>query len=261
MKLADLAVLLVEPSPIQTRIIVARLAALGIVRVQTARSGSEALAVLDGQDLHLVMSAMYLPDMNGDALARAVNALERHFRPAFVLLSSETRAPQLEPLRQAGAAAIVRKPFAAGELRATLAGVLDHLEPGQLHLADREADEVRVLLVDDSAPVRRLLRQLLTGMGIEQISEAPGGIEARALVETQFFDLVITDLHMPGLDGIGLIRHIRTDSAQRSLPVIMVTSEADAARLAEARAAGVSEICCKPFEARRLKGYIERLLG
>lgn len=261
MQISDLSVLLVEPSNSQTTIITRLLHDAGVSRVERVATGAEALAIVRVRDLHLVISRLYLCDMDGADLAREVNSLERALRPAFVLISAETNEARLEPLRQSGAAAIVHKPFDMHFLREALNSVLDHLEPGQLHIEGRDVDELRLLVVDDATAIRRFLSQLLHGMGIEHISEAADGADAIPLIGEEYFDLVITDLHMPKVNGVELVRYIRNESQQRSVPVIMVTSDSDASRIEEARQAGVSEFLHKPFDARALKRYIQRLLA
>jgi len=74
-------------------------------------------------------------------------------------------------------------------------------------------------------------------------------------------DLVITDYNMPEMDGKGLVDFIRQQSWQASVPILMVTSEADMGRLAAIESAGVSGICDKPFEAHVVRELLGRLLA
>ena len=100
------------------------------------------------------------------------------------------------------------------------------------------------------------MRRVLGNLGIENITEAGDGREAAELLASSMFDLVITDYNMPEMDGLALLRHIRGESWQSSVPVLMVTSEQNMGRLAAVERAGVSAICDKPFEA----GSIRRLI-
>lgn len=261
MKVCDLTVLLVEPSEIQSRIITGHLHEVGVARSQWVDTGAAALAILHQQDLHLVISAMHLPDMTGCDLIRAMDHIDRPVRPTFLLASSETSPALMEPIRQAGPAAMLPKPFTSEDLREALRVVVDYLEPGVLHLRDQEPEELRVLLVDDSAPARRFVRRLLTDMGLEQFTEADDGAAAVPLIREQFFDLVITDYNMPRMDGLGLVRFIRQESDQASVPVVMISSETDPGRLAAIHAAGVSAVCPKPFDVALLKNLLQNLLN
>jgi two-component system chemotaxis response regulator CheY len=74
-------------------------------------------------------------------------------------------------------------------------------------------------------------------------------------------DLVVTDYNMPEMDGQALVKHIRQHSWQKTVPILMVTSESDEGRLAAVEAAGVSGICDKPFEASVVRELLGRLLA
>ncbi len=261
MKLYDLTVLLVEPSDIQSRIITDYLHEVGVTRCQGVHTGAAALEILHQQDVHLVISAMHLPDMTGRDLIQAMDHIDRPVRPTFLLASSETSPALMEPVRQAGPAAMLPKPFNSGDLREALRVVIDYLEPGVLHLRDQEPEDLRVLLVDDSTPARRFVRKLLAEMGLAHFTEADDGATAIPLIREQFFDLIITDYNMPQMDGLELLRFIRKESDQASAPVVMISSETDPGRLAAIHAAGVSALCPKPFDVALLKNLLQNLLN
>lgn len=255
--LGDLAVLLVEPSKMQSQLIVRMLEHQGVGKVSTVEDGSAALANLRaGAGARVVISSLYLPDMAGTDLVtamRADNALET---VPFILVSSETRPQMLEPVRQSGACSIVAKPFTEQQLSRALYAAADYLSPpGDVDTS--EIESLRVLLVDDSLMSRRHLRRLLEELGIHRIVEAVDGKEAVTLLEQAMVDLVITDYNMPEMDGRELTEYIRTQSWQANVPVLMVTSEQNQGRLAAVERAGVSAICDKPFEA----GTIRRLIS
>jgi two-component system chemotaxis response regulator CheY len=117
-----------------------------------------------------------------------------------------------------------------------------------------------VLVVDDSASVRLAERVVLTGAGYE-VLEAVDGQDALAKLAARPVQLVLTDLNMPGLDGVGLIRAIRADPAHRLTPVVMVTTESEQARKLEGKAAGATGWIVKPFGAEQLLAVAARLLG
>jgi two-component system chemotaxis response regulator CheY len=101
---------------------------------------------------------------------------------------------------------------------------------------------------------------MLERMGIEQFNEAENGREAIELVEKEFFDLIVTDYNMPEVDGEQLSQFIRNQSAQQSVPVLMVTSETDRGRLAGIAQSGVSAVFDKPFTVETLRETIQRVL-
>jgi two-component system chemotaxis response regulator CheY len=102
---------------------------------------------------------------------------------------------------------------------------------------------------------------MLERLGIEQIREAENGTQAIGTIETEFFDLIVTDYNMPEMDGDQLSQFIRRQSAQPGVPVLMVTSETDQGRLAGVSQRGVSAIFDKPFTVDNLRATIERLLA
>ena len=257
----DLSVLLVEPSHVQARIIRDALEKLGIERVSVAERGDAALSRMREAAPSVVISAMYLPDMSGVDLVHAMRADDALVATPFVLVSSETRPQVLDPVRQSGACAIVPKPFSEAQLAAALRATLDYLNPSAMLDASVDLEQLRVLLVDDSANARRFIRHVLGNLGIENFIEAANGREAMVALAETMVDLVITDYNMPEMDGRALVEHIRQQSWQSSVPILMVTSESNMSRLAAVEQAGVSAICDKPFEPSMIKRLIEQALA
>ena len=262
-KLEDLAVLLVEPSAIQRQIIEKALKQAGISHVYQAQQGQQALDELHTINPDLVVSSLYLPDMTGTDLIHHIRASATHGDTAFLLISSETRMRYLDPIRQAGAVGILPKPFSAKELDIALNSTLDLIDSSHLSLESQDGANLRALIVDDSALARKHIARVLAGMDIplENIDMATDGSEALELINTRYYDFVISDYNMPNMDGKELIDHIRNDSNQSSIPVLMVTSESDQNRLAAVQQAGVSAICDKPFEPATVFKLIQRALN
>ncbi len=255
-----LLVMLVEPSPTQQRIVEQRLAELGIRDNIVMENGTDALAEMVRQQPDLVISALYLPDMTGTELVYAMREEPSLQDTAFMLISSETRIRYLEPIRQAGAIAILPKPFTNEELRMAISATVDFLAPDAIQVENYDPESIEVLIVDDSALSRKHIRRVLSAMGLERFTEAEDGVEAMALLRERYFDLVVTDYNMPNMDGKELVDQIRNSDTQSSVPVLMVTSERDENRLAAIQQAGVSAICDKPFEPQTLRRLIEQIL-
>ena len=255
--LADLAIVLVEPSPMQASLVSRMLQHQGVRQVTSVDTASAALAALKLDSTNvIVISSLYLPDLVGTELVTAMRADPDFETVPFILVSSETRPQVLDPVRQSGACSIVAKPFNEQQLSRALYAAADYLNPPE-DLDVAEIENLRVLLVDDSLSSRRHLRRLLSELGVERITEAVNGKEAVAFLEQAMVDLVITDYNMPEMDGRELTEYIRTQSWQAEVPVLMVTSEQNMGRLAAVERAGVSAICDKPFEA----GSIRRLIS
>ena len=116
-----------------------------------------------------------------------------------------------------------------------------------------------VLTVDDSVTMRQLVGLSLRQAGYE-VTEASDGLDALAKLQASRFDLVITDLYMPRLDGIGLIRRVRALANYRFTPIIMLTTESDGSRKADGQAAGATGWIVKPFEPQQLLKVVKRVL-
>ena len=115
----------------------------------------------------------------------------------------------------------------------------------------------RILLVDDHKNIRTLLTELLSTMGY-RVLEAKDGEEAMKLVEIGPIDLVMTDLKMPGMDGIELTRAIR--GIKPDLPIIVYSGYRFIDTVSEALKAGANEYLAKPFLQTKIKQTVERLL-
>jgi two-component system, chemotaxis family, chemotaxis protein CheY len=120
--------------------------------------------------------------------------------------------------------------------------------------------ESDVLVVDDSAAIRKILQRVLrqTGMAINTIHEAGDGQEALELLRSRRVDLVLTDINMPRMDGLELLAAIRRSSEWAAVPVVMITTEGGEAKVAEAVRLGAAGYVRKPFTADQIK---EKLAG
>lgn len=117
-----------------------------------------------------------------------------------------------------------------------------------------------ILAVDDSPCIRQLLSSILTGQGYAVV-EAVDGLDGLNKLARCTADLVITDLHMPNLDGISLIHGIRRNAACRFTPIIMLTTEHQEALRRAGAAAGATAWLTKPFKSQDLLMVIRRVFG
>lgn len=120
-------------------------------------------------------------------------------------------------------------------------------------------DKTRFLVVDDFSTMRRILRNLLKELGYTNVDEAEDGVAALHKLESQPYDFVITDWNMPNMDGLTLLRKIRSSEKLKHLPVLMVTAEAKKENIIAAAQAGASGYIVKPFTAAVLAEKIDRI--
>lgn len=116
-----------------------------------------------------------------------------------------------------------------------------------------------IMTADDSASVRQMVAFTLKQQGYTVI-EAMDGQDALAKLSTQKVDLLITDLNMPNLDGIGLIKGVRSGSLNRITPIIILTTESQESRKAEGKAAGATGWIIKPFKPEQLLAVVKKVI-
>ena len=118
---------------------------------------------------------------------------------------------------------------------------------------------IKILIVDDFATMRRIIKNLLRDLGYNNVQEADDGNTALPMLKSGKFDFLITDWNMPGMTGIELLKAVRADPELAKLPVLMVTAEQKREQIIEAAQAGVNGYIVKPFTAQTLKEKIEKI--
>jgi two-component system chemotaxis response regulator CheY len=118
---------------------------------------------------------------------------------------------------------------------------------------------MKILVVDDFSTMRRIIRNLLRDLGMNNSEEADDGATALPMLKTGKFDFLVTDWNMPIMEGIDLVRAIRADPDLRELPILMVTAEARREQIVAAAEAGVNGYIVKPFTAQTLEQKIAKI--
>lgn len=127
------------------------------------------------------------------------------------------------------------------------------------------SNECKILVVDDSAPARQTIRRVLASMGIHQVAEAADGDEAldklrTAAAEGCEFHLVVTDIWMPNVDGLTLLRIVRSEAPLQKTPFLMVTTENNKGYVIQAVMPGISGYIVKPYTNEEVRSKIEEIL-
>jgi two-component system chemotaxis response regulator CheY len=120
--------------------------------------------------------------------------------------------------------------------------------------------DLKFLVVDDFATMRRIIRNLLNELGFNNVDDAEDGVSALVKLRSDRFDFVVSDWNMPNMNGIELLRTIRADEQLRRLPVLMVTAEAKKENILAAAQAGASGYVVKPFTAATLDEKLTNIL-
>jgi two-component system, chemotaxis family, chemotaxis protein CheY len=120
--------------------------------------------------------------------------------------------------------------------------------------------DLKYLVVDDFSTMRRIIRGLLNEMDCRNSTEAEDGVAALALLRSQPFDFVISDINMPNMNGFELLKSIKADDALKHLPVLMVTAEARKEDIVLAAQNGAAGYIVKPFTKATLEEKLTKIV-
>ena len=118
---------------------------------------------------------------------------------------------------------------------------------------------MKILIVDDFSTMRRIIKNLLRDLGFNNTEEADDGQTALPKLQKGDFDFLVTDWNMPGMDGLSLLKAVRSDPKLASLPVLMVTAEQKKEQIVAAAQAGVNGYIVKPFTAHTLEEKLNKI--
>ena len=259
--LAGRRLLVVDDNP-TNRLVISRYARAWGVDVLEADDGQAALAALaDNQSFDVILIDFHMPGMDGNQLARALRADERARASQLVLLSSGARAGHDEAF-----AAAIPKPIRPLQLRNLLIELLaPHPETERVAAAVPTIDPtlaarhpLRILIADDSPINLRVAAAMLTRMGYDPQLVADGQ-EALDIIGQRQFDLVLLDLHMPRLDGLGAARAVGTKvPIERRPHLIALTADVTDQQRRDCEAAGIEDYLYKPITVEQLVATLER---
>lgn len=117
-----------------------------------------------------------------------------------------------------------------------------------------------VLIVDDSSSMRQMVSFTLKGAGF-QVDEAPDGTDALRRAKATKYDVVVTDVNMPNMDGLTLIKELRALPDYKFTPLLLLTTESSAEKKAQGKTAGATGWMVKPFSPDQLLATVKKVLG
>jgi two-component system chemotaxis response regulator CheY len=120
---------------------------------------------------------------------------------------------------------------------------------------------MKILAVDDSVTMRRIIKNQLKQAGYEEVDEAGNGREALTMLGLAHYDLLITDWNMPEMNGLDLVKEVRRTDASKTMPILMVTTVAGKEDIVTALKAGVNNYMVKPFDTATLRAKIAQVVG
>lgn len=134
--------------------------------------------------------------------------------------------------------------------------VSKYKKPLPIHL-----DKVRIMIVDDQADMRAMIRHMLSELGVNQVFEANDGKQALQFIDDalDLIDLIICDWNMPVMTGVEVLRQLR--SVHPDIPFLMVTGRTDVSSVTEAKASGVTAYISKPFSLSQLEIKLKAIVS
>jgi two-component system, chemotaxis family, chemotaxis protein CheY len=123
--------------------------------------------------------------------------------------------------------------------------------------------KIKVLIVDDSAVMRKIVERALRqgGLDLGEVLEAGNGAEALIAVRKGGLDLILSDINMPVMDGLEFLRNLAAENLAKGVPVVMITTEGSESRVVEALSAGARGYLRKPFTPEQVKERVAPLVG
>ncbi len=125
---------------------------------------------------------------------------------------------------------------------------------------------MKILVIDDMATMRKIIKNMLGQIGFTNITEADDGATALPMIEAaagtdEPYEFIVSDWNMPQMTGLDLLKHLRATEQYKSLPFLMITAEAEQGNVVIAVKAGVSNFIVKPFSAQVLKDKIDKIFN
>jgi two-component system chemotaxis response regulator CheY len=120
---------------------------------------------------------------------------------------------------------------------------------------------IKILVVDDFATMRQIVKKSLGALGFHNITEASDGLDALEKLEKDQFGFIISDWNMPNMMGLDFLKNVRAKDTYKAIPFLMVTAEAKRENVIEAAKAGVSQYIVKPFTVESLQEKIDAIFA
>jgi len=253
---AGKAVLIVDDSITIRQVVKNELVQLGFMehQIREAGDGKSASDILANTKFDMVISDWNMPKMDGLDLLKHIRSTPKLKDIPFLMLTSEANEENILKALEEGADQYITKPFKATMLEETIKKILS---------AKNVFGNKKVLVVDDSPVMRRIIKKNLKQAGFleENILESPDGDTATDWILVENFDLIISDWHMPKVDGLEFFYRLQAYDDFKDIPFLMVTSEAQKEKVMEALNAGISNYILKPFTAMDLEKKIKQILS
>lgn len=244
-------VLVVDDSKVIRRILRTYLLNEFDAEVTEASDGAAGLVLAGEERYDLICADVEMPAMSGLDFCREVHREGPNRSTPVVIISTRDSEADIEAGFAAGAAAYIPKPFTQAQLRR----VVEDVWRTQANVAGRV-----ILVVDDSAPIREMVCQGLVEAGLRTVC-AVDGVEAVTCLEEHSIDLILSDMEMPRLDGLGLLEACRQHSAWATIPFLFMSTVSEQEAVRAMLTHGAVGYLHKPFSIDHLVVLVEKYLS
>ncbi len=255
-ELSDLKVLIVDDIASARSLISAALIDIGINQISTAKDGKEALRIFRDDPQDLIISDWNMPKMCGLTLLKNLrpNRLDQSFK--FLLITSEQNSKKLREASALGVDDYIIKPFN----RTVFEKKIKSLIHNKIDLNVPKRD-FSVVVVEDSRSTLLILGDILEDIGFKDIVFFENATEALGYLRNNRAGLILSDWHMPDIDGIEFCRMIRERTRTRNTPFLIVTAEKKPEMIRLAIDSGVDGYLIKPFHQETILRELARVMS
>jgi len=217
-----------------------------------ASNGEEALAVLNQKKVDIVITDIKMPKVDGVRLLKKIKETQPDL-PVLIITAYSFAYSQDQALKS-GADGFLAKPFRIGKMEELIKSALSQKKS---NTSQPPEPSKKILIVDDDEVLVAMLLETLNAMGYQTHGSSDGD-EALRKVDTEDFDLVITDIRMPKMDGISFLKALKDKKPK--LPVIMITGFSLAYTQQRATQEGADGYLVKPFKIEKIEELVKNLL-
>ncbi len=243
-------ILIIDDSPFIRKALLGKLKKFG-AQVTQAENGHQGLERARSNKFDLIISDVDMPKLNGFELCEKLkNSPESRSIPV-IILSSMDSDQHIDRGFKAGAAAYINKSDTPTQLLETIERVLKKAFFQQ---------EQRILVVDDSSIIRKIVKKALGEAGFN-IASAKNGKKALELIDTHRPDLILSDIDMPEMNGVDFFKAVHANQNLSSIPFIIMSGNKDRAMVRRMLDRGASAYMVKPFNLEQLVATVEKLLS
>jgi len=254
---SSLSILVIDDSKLITQQVKSIVTSFGIKNIYTANQPEKGLSLLQQNQIDLLLCDWNMPNMNGIELIRTLRSDPQYHDILIMMLTSENQIKKVQEAIAHGISGYITKPFSANDL---IGNIKRTVQKHHAHKIPSLGNKT-VLVVDDSDLVLKQMDLMLKEMGVGKVLTAKKGSEAQAAFKQGCpANIVYCDWHMPELSGLEMLKWIKSKSAIKHVPFVMITAESQSDAIQQALEHGVDEYLIKPIDPKELQSKTLRLL-